>query len=388
MGLTAADVFGNRVSFDNYKARHVVVDEGGSQSYQGVSEDQWNHWTDTQKLDDFLSGDGAGNSTGGAGMNGAIGPGDPHYQELHDRLGLKPDDESLISIAHVPNAKTGGASGFGAVFGTDAKQASLGDDYFAFTPEMISQARRNLQGGDASFWRNAIAIWGAVLGGAYMAGEFAAPAAGGTTGAVAATDAAESGGTLALSTTGTATTPYVPGAVTGATGATTGTTGFGPGAGDLGTDALGGTTPLPTTPTPTGPVPDPTPAPGPATQAPAPVTTGATPQPSTGIINSARNVAQPALDWYNGLSPAGRMVVNQGLSTAGNAVLQGIGQHNQQAAVEAADQRARDDVIRRGQVNAFAPGAITAKPKPKSASTSLVPVVPVPGIIDAVRSQG
>jgi hypothetical protein len=235
-----------------------------------------------------------------------------------------------------------------------------------------------------------------------LAGSAAAPSS--TAAAIAGTDAAESAGTLALNAAGTGVAPYA--GTVAATGSTAGALAGVDAAesgGTLGVNAAGtGVAPyaptvpagavIPeTVPPPTGgtipppEVPPPTPPPAglpPGTQAPAPVVSSSPPVSSTGIINTARNAAQPALDWYNGLSPAARMVVNQGVSSGASALLQGIGQRNQLHAQEAADQRHRDDVIRRGQVQPFAPGAIT--PKPKSA---FVPPIPGPGIIDTARGR-
>jgi hypothetical protein len=198
---------------------------------------------------------------------------------------------------------------------------------------------------------------------------------------VAATDAAESGGTLALNAAGNGVTPYVGGeAAGGAAGGsltgtmdTAGSTGFGgttpldagapTGTMDTaGSSGFGGTTPIDAgAPTGAPTVPDAAPAGGPAAQAPAPVSSAATAQPSTGIVNTARNAAGSISDWYGNLSPGARMVVNQGVSTAGRAAMTALSQRNAQQFQHEQEQRQRDDVIRRGKVPVFAPSAFTPK---------------------------
>lgn len=251
----------------------------------------------------------------------------------------------------------------------------------------------------------------AVLGAGAIGTAAGLGAESGALGGVAATDAAESAGTLALNAAGTGVTPYVGTVAADAgTGALTGTMD------SAGSSGFGGTTPLPDAPPvpdvpdvpppvpsapaapdvppPTTPVPPPgsevgneivntytpgaTPDPGvpistPGT--PAPVYSANPAQPGTGVFNTIRNgPLGQTLDWYNNLTPGARMVVDKGLSTAGGAINGALRQRATQQAATEAEQRARDDTIRRGQVPVFGAGAFT--PKPNN---------PVAGIINGVR---
>lgn len=85
---------------------------------------------------------------------------------------------------------------------------------------------------------------------------------------------------------------------------------------------------------------------------------------TSGIINGARTVGSNMMGWYNGLTPASRFIVTQGLSSGARALLSA---NAQREAINAqrerdetqhqndvdAEQRARDDHARRTHVSAF-----------------------------------
>jgi hypothetical protein len=369
-GLTIADL-GFKPTYQNYALRHTMYDnESAIQSFNGVSEEEWNKWSDEEKMKDFVDADADSRSMGGAlaATNGTIGPDNPHYAEIRAAMG-KPDTYTdRIAVAYIPNAATGGTSQWGPVFDPTAHPYSLGGDYYAFDPGMLSQARKDaVHGNRWEFLRN-----GALLVAAIATGGYAAEALGAGEGAGAALthEGVEIG---AAGATGGAAPAVGTGA---ATGAGTGIIDESAGLSMTPPTPTPAPTPMPTTPVPTVPE-GPAPGPGvPGTQPPAPVTTASPPQPSTGIINSVRNVVQPVSDWYNGLSPAARMVVNQGVSSAAQSALGANAQRNAQDFAREQDDRARADAIRRHQIGAFAPGSFVPKPK----------TVAVPGIIDTVRA--
>ncbi len=177
---------------------------------------------------------------------------------------------------------------------------------------------------------------------------------------------------LQLSGPGSTMTGVTPG-IEAATGLeTAGAGAAAEGAGTVSTDGMwdipGGDTIPPgegATPPPTG-TPPATPPGGPGAPP-----SAVTPPSGTGLVDSvtgaarsAGNAASGAWDWYNSLSPASRQILGSAVSMGARAALQ---QSAQQSALEAqrdAEERARQDKIRRGQVQAYGPSAFTPKPLP------------------------
>lgn len=74
---------------------------------------------------------------------------------------------------------------------------------------------------------------------------------------------------------------------------------------------------------------------------------------SPGIVGSITNGLSQVGDWYSGLSPAARMVVNQGISSGAQALSGAAAQRSAQQAAEEREERERQDRVRRGSIPAF-----------------------------------
>lgn len=212
------------------------------------------------------------------------------------------------------------------------------------------------------------------VGGYYLAGGFDSAASG-----VAATDAAESGGTLALDAAGTGVTPTdaasAPLDFTGNStplpepgpmdlGSTTGV--------DPGVEANTGLT-VPPDPTATS-APAPTSTPTPDTSQPAPSPT-ASQGSSAPVAQTSTSTSLPpvvdksasasntrsghTMDWFKNLSPAAQMAIAGTAAGGAGAIMNALAQKHAQEFQYEQEQRKRDDVIRRGQVPAFAAGGLT-----------------------------
>lgn len=90
------------------------------------------------------------------------------------------------------------------------------------------------------------------------------------------------------------------------------------------------------------------------------VATGSTSSP--GIVGSVMDGATSLSNWYGDLSPAARLVVNQGISTGVQGITGTINQRNAQQAADEQQRQQEEDRIRRTTVTRFAPGAFTPRP--------------------------
>lgn len=104
---------------------------------------------------------------------------------------------------------------------------------------------------------------------------------------------------------------------------------------------------------------------------------------TTGIVSSAAPVltAAPTITsaagtgllgglgaWYNGLSPAGRMLVNSAISQGTGALISSNAQREAQREADRREEEQRQDRVRRGSVSAFAPGAF----RPRTPNTGII----------------
>jgi hypothetical protein len=121
----------------------------------------------------------------------------------------------------------------------------------------------------------------------------------------------------------------------------------------------------PTQPAPAGPS-APAPTGSVASVTPAPVSDLST-QPKTPSLPQGTNVGE----WFKSLSPAAQAALAGGVAGGAGAIMNAIAAKNAQDFAFEREQRARDDVTRRGAISAFSDGAI----KPRS------------GIINGVRGR-
>ena len=269
----------------------------------------------------------------------AIYPEDPRYDELKAKVGGEPGREIWVRPTSMANMLK------------DPSLEFKGEGFFAHSRDSQSpQYQESVHPGDLrnEMIRNvAIVIGGGLAAGAMGAGGAGASAGGGSM----STSIGGGFGTGALGAGGTGASF---GTAFGAEGAALGATGSAGGAAatpTIETPPPVETTPPPTTPTPTTPTQPPPGTPPPAT--PAPTTPPPATTPGNGIINGVRSGFNTASSWYNGLSPAGRAIVNAGISTGASAAL---GANAQRGASEEADRREeeeRQNRIRRGTVGAY-----------------------------------
>ena len=81
-----------------------------------------------------------------------------------------------------------------------------------------------------------------------------------------------------------------------------------------------------------------------------------------GLIDSAMSAVKSPYEWYNSLSPAARQIIGGSLSLGARAALSHSAQQTAIQAQRDAEERARQDTIRRGQVPNFAPNTYTPAP--------------------------
>jgi hypothetical protein len=78
-----------------------------------------------------------------------------------------------------------------------------------------------------------------------------------------------------------------------------------------------------------------------------------------GVAGAESGFSTPA--WYNSLSPLSRQILSSAISTGARAAIASHAQQNQINAQQQADERARQDRIRRGHIDAFAPNSFTPR---------------------------
>lgn len=110
-----------------------------------------------------------------------------------------------------------------------------------------------------------------------------------------------------------------------------------------------GATPMPSTPSAPGPAAAPPPASG----------SGILNNP---IVNGAREAGTGAWNWYNNLSPAARQILGTAATTGARALLASSAQQNAEAERRGAEDRKREDEIRRGAVTPVGAGAYAPRP--------------------------
>lgn len=284
-------------------------ESGASNLPPDVSEDDWNKLSLQQKLQQM----------GGY----VVTPDDPMWRDLAGPTGA--EDGRSIQLSPQPPEHFGDSN----YWVNPDKVPQVADGVYAFaqnnkTPRY--QAEENQM-------ETAGKIILAATGGVFASGALAAMGAaeGASTAGVASTDAAESGGTLALNSAGTATVPYEGAAAAGgASGAAA--SNYAPVV-DHGVDAASNYAPV--------------------------VDHGVNAATNTGVINGARGAVSQLGSWYNGLSPASRMIIGTALSQGASGAL---AQHRQSQLVDQQNQRLdqqRDDQIRRHYVPGFGDNAFT-----------------------------
>lgn len=301
------------LTYQDYFRQHQGVDEGGSPTNTAVDEATWSAMSPQEQW---------------ANVGGAlrIANDDPRYAQL---AGTKPEDGRPITIVGGSfDANSNSYQGVQVV--KDPSRVVQGDGWFAYSDDNLTAEIQDHN--DVGFGGSGDDKWDWVKGAVFMA------TAGAAGGAFAGAGAA--GGGAGFTAGGSA------GIGAGASGAITA---------DVATGAItagGAAAAAPTVATTTPP---PVEAPPPTTPAPATTT-----QP--GIIDSVRNGANQVGTWYNNLGPAGRAIVNQGVSAGASALL---GANAQRDASEAADEREeqnRQDFVRRTTVKPYGPSAFTPKP--------------------------
>lgn len=103
----------------------------------------------------------------------------------------------------------------------------------------------------------------------------------------------------------------------------------------------------------------------PGTQAPAPITDLSTPAPG-GIVNNVMNGAKGVGSWWDGLSPTSKQILASGAMGVAKGVAGASAQKQALDAQTAAEERARQDAIRRGHVDAVGNNTFTPKPLPNT----------------------
>lgn len=205
--VTLADLF--RPSYSKHASRYLQTDESGTQrQVGGMNQDQWDALTPEQQLLDEAGQQGAQGATGG-GVT-IITPHDPRYRQLAQAMGDNSGKD--IRISNVPNRNAWDPA-------SKSKPVDLGNGFYAFTKDQLHPLLRKAE--DEGFdYKPALMIIGGILAAGAMTGALAG---GAEMGGVAATDAAESGGTLMLNEAGTAAVPYeASGSLSGSVGSLAG----------------------------------------------------------------------------------------------------------------------------------------------------------------------
>lgn len=305
-------------------------ESGASNMPTDVSEGDWNNLSLKQKLQQM----------GGY----VVTPNDPMWHDLAGPTGA--EDGRTIQLSPQPPAYYGDPN-----YWVDPdKVPEIADGVYAFAQ---NNKTPRYQAAENEMPLAGKIILGATLG-VFAAGALAAAGAAGgasSTAGIASTDAAESGGTLALNEAGTATVPYA-GGVEGAAGGATAAGNYAP--------VSEGSTPIPGS-SGAEVVDHGVSAAG---------TTGASGS-SGGIVNGVRSGASSLSTWYNGLSPGARMVLGTAVSQGASGAL---AQHRQNQVLDEQQRiidQQRQDQIRRGYIAPFDPNAFRPR-----------------GIIDGQRTGG
>jgi hypothetical protein len=332
---------------------HAQSQQGSEGTNEAMSEERWN------ALDD----DAKWNLLGG---NIGIGPDDPRYAELKKQVGGEAN--RVIQISRKPVAD-------GDL--VDPARQVKGEGWTAHSEDNQTPEYQDRIGMSGNALKMFLLTAAAITGAAAMAGAFSAPATSalgaapgqgfGTLGYQGAAGIAEAGATGATSA---ASNNLTGGDLPAGTEA--------PNAYSPNADPTAFHEPIGNAPsTPSGPSPA---APG-GTQPPAPVTNSAPPVPGTnnGIINNAlaqgRSVVNAGSQWYNGLSPASRLILGQAVGQGVSALMGASAQREAQQAAEEREEQEREDRRRRTAIPDFS-GAF----KPRGNSKT--------GIIDGLRRPG
>lgn len=303
------DTFGG-LDYEQHYARYVR--DRGSETGNAsdlIDRETWDQMSNQQRWDLI-------NQSGAAEVR--VRPGEPGYDQLAQQTGAEEGRDIVISpVSMAPRG-----------YLVDPRKEVAGEGWFAHAENNQTPDFQELDDMDETqaFMRS-LAAASVFYGGGQML-EGLSGTAGESAAFTAGTNAAESGGTLMLDAAGTGTVPYVPSGAASAAGAAT--------------------SGLPPTSTPSGP---------PATQPPAPASSATpTPTPTTtggGILDTARNAWSSTSGWYNGLSPAGRMVVNGAISQGVQGLAGANAQREVQQENERREEEQRQDRIRRTSIPAF-----------------------------------
>lgn len=324
--------------------------EGGQGTFTGMSEDQWNSLSDDLKWNNV-------------GQAMVLTSSDPRYADVAKTAGITSGEPIIAANAAQSHPVTDEwyadpskvTNQDGVLFlqhdnltpKAEFAGGGMSDRGWAFAPLLV------VAGGLAA---------GSMLGDTAAAVPAGASEAGATGGFTSGADIAASGGASAGGAAGSAGGSIVGNAADQSYAGSFDAGGM-PGATTPDLATASGTTPAAATPGTSGaPVTDvSTYAPG--TQAPAPVTDVSTAAPSSGggIIDTARGAYGNLSGLYNSLSPASRLILGQALGAGFRGAMAAAAQRQQLQAQVDAENRARQDVIRRGQVPALAPGTFTPK---------------------------
>ena len=394
-GISYQDYLDTQNVISRLAAANPSTSESGNATYAPptpLSPEQWNALSPTDRLIQM---------SGGAGI---MAPGTPLYDRLSRLAGSDPNgvrnNNNYLVVIPADKYQTLTPEQMRQQFVDPSKLVldPASQMYVTSSTNRTPQAQAldNASGLSDRGW--VIVTVGLLAGGAAVGAAYgAASPLSGVIGPGAATTGTTGADTTALNSafSGPGSTDLASNVGSGITDPAAGVTGSGAVPPAVPTEVPTPLTPTPTpTATPTLPAGTPTPTPvvdaapptlPPGTQAPAPVVNatpalpGATPT-GDGIINSAinpaRNVASGAMDWFNNLSPASRLVLGTALSRGMQGLSAASAQRQaNQAAVEA-EQRRRADLIRRSNVSAFTGDPFT--PKPGIIGSALMPPPPPP----------
>jgi hypothetical protein len=341
-----APTFQDYLKYWNSGDQSSFSESGATDQKPQLSEEAFNALGDDDKWSAL--GDVQSRETSGRNMI-ALAPDDPRAKALIDQTGM----EAGRGIAIVHGNQSDVHFGDSKFWNDPSKVIDLGGGNYAFAPNNMTPYAQ-AQGHDLTLaGKIIIGLTTAAVGGE----AFGAFGDAGSTAGIASTDAAESGGTLALNAAGTGTTPYVgSAAATGGAAGGAGLSGEPPPPTDGGAPVSNGSTPIPG-------------------DGPAPVTNGSTPIPGSGggggVIDGVRSGFNSIANYYNSLTPAARLVLGTALSQGTGAILRGISQREALQQQKDLTNQQREDIRRRGQVQAFGDGAF----KPN-------------GIVDSRRNGG
>lgn len=326
-------------------------ESGASNQLPQISEEDWNKLSPDNQWSEYMGADQrATTNLPGANMARSlyVGSDDPRYADLAKQAGVT-DGRGIEVLYGAPSHM-----GDNTWWRDPNAVKDLGNGVYA-TPEnnFTQHAYEESNKGDTGFnivraLSTAAMLYGGAEAAGLVGGGADAGGAAGSTAGISSTDAAESGGTLALDTAGTGTTPYV-GATAVDTAGTTAGTGLVDDPGFTAPEATGyGGAPVADN----------------SVDATGAFNVGG--DSSGGLISGAQTTTPSSTgfnlpDWYKNASPVTRMVIGQAISAGARGMLQGIAQRNAQNFAREQQQQQIDQWNQSHRVGAFSDSAFTPK---------------------------